>query len=227
MGIFRRALLGLAFGGVLSAVTSAPAQAAIVISEFMYSGANGEFIEFTNIGVSSVDLTGWSYDDDSRTPGSFDLSGFGVIASGESVILAEATEGAFRTAWSLAATVKVVGGLTVNLGRNDEVNLFNASGVLVDRLTFGDQNIPGSIRTQNVSGTPISDSIAGTNDIAGWQLSALGDAQGSYASAGGDVGNPGISNLTAVPEPGSFAIIALTTGCFAGIRRFRRRLGTA
>jgi predicted extracellular nuclease len=222
MNILSRASLCLGLALVLHVSAPLQSRAAIVISEYMYSGANGEFIEFTNIGLSSVDFTGWSYDDDSRTPGSFDLSAFGLVASGESVVLAEIAAGDFRTAWSLSASVKVIGGLTVNLGRNDEINLFNASGDLIDRLTFGDQNIPGSIRTQNVSGTLINDSFAGTNDISGWQLSAIADANGSYASAGGDIGSPGISNLTAVPEPSSFAVIALATGGFAGLRRFRQ-----
>ena len=39
------------------------------ITEFMYSGTNGEFVEFTNVGNAALDLSGWSFDDDSRTPG--------------------------------------------------------------------------------------------------------------------------------------------------------------
>lgn len=50
------------------------AHADVRITEWMYSGGSGEFIEFTNLGSSAIDFTGWSYDDDSRLPGVFDRS---------------------------------------------------------------------------------------------------------------------------------------------------------
>ena len=203
------------------------ADADIVISEFMYSGANGEFIEFTNIGPTSVNMSGWSFDDDSRIPFTVDLSSFGIVASGESVVLSEILAADFRTAWGLSASVKVIGGLTSNLGRNDEINLFNAAGDLADRLTFGDQNFPGTIRAQNFSGNPGSDAIAGTNNISGWVLSANGDSFGSFVSVGGDVANPGLSTLTAVPEPGTFLLLGVASSALFGIRKLRRNRSSA
>lgn len=110
------------------------------ITEYMYQGVNGEFVEFTNVGNTPIDMTGWSFDDDSpRTPGSFSLSAFRTVAPGESVILTESNANTFRTAWNLCSVVKIIGGLNQNLGRNDEINLYNASNMLVDRLTYGDQ----------------------------------------------------------------------------------------
>src|SRR6185312_7524044 len=102
------------------------AAAEMRITEYMYSGANGEFIEFTNVGDAPIDMTGWSFDDDSETPGTVDLSAFGTVAAGESVILTETAAADFRTAWSLCDAVKVIGGNTTNLGRDDEINLFDA-----------------------------------------------------------------------------------------------------
>lgn len=185
------------------------AMAQMRITEWAYSGADLEFIEFTNVGTSSIDMTGWSYDDDSRLAGTVDLSGFGTVAAGESVILAENSAAGFRTAWGLAASVKVIGDLTTNLGRNDEINLFDASAALADRLTFGDQNIPGSIRTQNASGntTPAN---YGANNVLGWVLSTVGDSYGSWASTGGDVGNPG---KAPVPEPATMAVLITGAAC--------------
>ena len=162
------------------------------ITEFLYSGGSGEFIEFTNIDPSSVDMTGWSFDDNSRTPGSFDLSAFGTVQPGESVILTEAEAETFRTAWNLPSTVKIIGGSSQGLGRSDEINLYDATGNLVDRLTYGDENFPGTIRTQNVSGWVAVDQLADQQIDADWVLSTAGDAQNSYASTGGDIGNPGI-----------------------------------
>ena len=151
------------------------AQAQMRITEWMYNGLgkdskgkadnSGEFVEFTNIGSSAIDMSGWSFDDDSRTPGSQSLSAFGTVAPGESVLLTDVTDTVFRTDWGLAATVKVIGGNTNNLGRADEINLYDASSNLVDRLTYDDQTL-GGIRTNNVSGNPSSMSDLGANECA-------------------------------------------------------------
>jgi uncharacterized protein len=171
----------------------------IQITEYMYQGANGEFIEFTNLGTTAVNFAGWSFDDDSRTAGTVDLSAFGVVQPGESVILTETADAAFRTAWGLSESVKVIGGLTTNLGRADEINLYDNNGQLIDRLSYGDQTFAGTIRTQNISGwTDVANLDAQTINTD-WILSTLSDGQNSYTSSGGDIGNPGIYSTTPIP----------------------------
>jgi predicted extracellular nuclease len=198
----------------LAAATSALAD--VRITEFMYSGAGGEFVELTNTGAVSVNLAGWSYDDDSRTPGAVDLSAFGIVGPGESVVLAELDEPTFVLEWGLSG-VKVIGGNTTNLGRNDEINLFDATSTLIDRLTFGDQNLPGTIRTQNVSGWAYVSGPGPYGDVdASWVLSAVGDVQASSTSLGGDIGNPG--RYRVVPEPTTLTLLA-----GAAITALRRR----
>ncbi|MBL8876835.1 MAG: CotH kinase family protein [Phycisphaerae bacterium] len=166
------------------------------ITEFMYSGASGEFVEFTNMSSDPIDLTGWSFDDDHAVAGALSLSSLGTVAPGESVVITEAVASTFRTAWNLDPSVKVLGGVgTVgvggnNLARNDQINLYNASGTLVDRLRFGDQTYTGTIRTQNASGQVCRDYI-GDDAVASWVLSTVGDAYGSVASTGNDKGSPG------------------------------------
>lgn len=199
---------------IIAAGTAAIASADIRITEWAYSADPGEFIEFTNVGAAPIDLTGWSYDDDSRTPGAFDLSGFGVVAPGQSVVLTEASEAAFRADWALPASVVIVGGYTNNLGRNDEINLFDAGANLIDRLTYGDENFPGSIRTQGTSGNALPADL-GTNNIFAWFFAAPGDAFGSYFSASGSFGNPGYY----IPAPGAIALAGL--GALAAGRRRR------
>jgi len=192
------------------------ASADVHITEWMYNG--DEFIEFTNMGGSAIDFTGWSFDDDSRNSGTVSLSAFGLVAAGESVILSESSAADFRAAWGLSASVKVIGDNATNLSRNDEINLYDAGGVLVDRLTYGDGSFAGTIRTQNVSGIPSSLAALGANNVSQWQLSVAGDAAGSYLSTSGYIANPGIAP---VPEPESFAMLLAGLGLlgFAARRR--------
>jgi predicted extracellular nuclease len=204
------------------ALFAATANAQMRITEWMYNGNNGEFVEFTNMGSSTIDMTGWSFDDNSHTAGSFSLSAFGLVNPGKSVILTDAlTAAAFRTAWGLPSSVAVIAGNTENLGRNDEVNLYDSSNTRVDWLTFGDQDILGTIRTQNISGNPISPSFVGSHDVHNWVLSTVGDAFGSYDSApvagAKDRGNPG--SYVGVPEPTSVILALIGLAGLIGLRR--------
>ncbi|MEZ6319205.1 MAG: CotH kinase family protein [Phycisphaerales bacterium] len=167
------------------------------ISEWAYSADSGEFIEFTNMSESAIDMTGWSFDDSHAVAGAFDLSAFGSVAPGESVVITEAVAEDFRTAWGLGAGVKIIGELGVttgnNLGRNDQINLFNDAGTLVDRLDFGDEDYAGSIRTKDASGQGCAQAL-GQNDALLWSLSEAGDAFGSFAASTGEFGTPGSYN---------------------------------
>lgn len=176
----------------------------MVISEWMYAGTDGEFIEFTNIGPDPVDMTGWSFDDDSQTPGTMDLSGFGVVHVGASVILTEAPAADFATAWGLSG-VAIVGDLTANLGRNDQINLYDADDNLIDQLSYGDGDYPGTVRTQYASCNIPATDYGYTEVQTNWVLATVGDAYGSWASTGADIGSPGI----VIPEPATLVLVAL------------------
>jgi predicted extracellular nuclease len=196
------------------AALASSASATIRITEWMYNGS--EFVEITNVGGSSVDMTGWSYDDNSRLAGTISLSGLGTLAAGQSGILAEESDVDFRTLWNLSASVPVVGGNTANLGRNDEINIYDASNVLVDRLTYNDQVIGGP-RTQDISGN-IMPANLGSN-LANLAVASLpGDAFASYAvvnsSAVTLVANPG---SYVIPEPATLGLLA--AGAVLAMRR--------
>ncbi|MFY9509750.1 MAG: lamin tail domain-containing protein [Rubrivivax sp.] len=213
-----------ALAAALSVLLAGAAQAQVQITEYMYNGADGtgEYIEFTNLGSTALNFAGWSFDDSSRTPGSVSLSGFGIVAAGQSVILTEASASAFRAAWGLSATVAVVGDNSNNLGRSDEINLYDASGTLVDRLTYGDQSFAGTVRAQNVSANPGTLAALQPQAIGtAWVASAAGDLYGSHASTLGDIGNPGVFALAPVPEPASLALLLAGLG-IVGVAARRR-----
>lgn len=200
------------------ALHAATAHATLLITEWQYNGS--EYIEFTNMSASPLDAAGWSFDDDSRTPNTVDLSAFGIVQPGESVILAEMEAAEFRTEWNLPGNVKVIGGNTTNFGRDDEINVFDAADLLVDRLNYGDNaaDTNGSIRTQNISGNPISPAALGTNNVFQWTLSTVGDRFGSYASLNGFIGNPG-TYVDAVPEPSAILLFCVGAALLGSRRR--------
>jgi len=203
----------LVCAGALCVSAAPSALAHIEITEWMYQGVNGEFVEITNLGGTPVDLAGWSFDDDSRTPGVIDLSAIGVLAPGASALITDAVAADFTLAWGLVG-VPVIGGSSAGLARNDEINIFDAAGVLADRLTYGDQNFPGTVRTQNrACNIPFAD-LAFTTAQTSWTLASAGDAFGSFTSTGGDVGSPGVT-----PAPGVLGVAA--GGMVLALRRRR------
>ncbi|WP_431277827.1 lamin tail domain-containing protein [Leifsonia poae] len=199
-------LAATAAAGALAVVLPTAAYAAdapdVKITEWMYNpvSSSGEYIEITNLSASSVSLAGWSFDDDSRTPGTVPLDSLGTLAAGQSAIITESADATFRSEWNLAADVKILAGNAVNLGRADEINIFDgpdAVANLADRLTYNDQGT-GAVkgpRTQGVAGIPKTDAALGANDASQWQLSAVGDAEASWASTTGDIGSPGKSRF--------------------------------
>lgn len=173
----------------LSGSVSAPSAGRIEITEYMYNGS--EYIELTNLGNATVDMTGWSFDDSSRQPGSFAIGSLGAVAPGESVIISESSSESFRTNWFLPASVKVVGGNNNNLGGSDEINIYDNNNNLVDRLTYSSG---GNVTANGVSTYPTVSNLSSTT-AATWQLSVVGDAQNTYVSVDGNTGNPGGYNI--------------------------------
>jgi predicted extracellular nuclease len=210
-------VLGLKGLALAAAITASSADAAnVAITEWMYDGS--EYIEFTNVTGAAIDLTGWSFDDDSRAPGTVSLSGVGTLLPGQSAILSEVSAAEFRTQWGLSADAKVIGGNSANLGRADEINLFNATNQLEDRLAYGDQTFAGTVRAQGRSGNPTSFFMldAPAANSTGWVLATTGDIYGSHLDSLGNIGNPGIY---VTPLPAALPLLLSGLAGFAALRR--------
>jgi predicted extracellular nuclease len=222
------AFLLTAVGGLTLVLAGADraGAATIAITEWMYnsSGAGGEFIELTNVTKSPINMTNWSQDDNNRTPGKHALGAtFGVVQPGESVIITESTPAAFRAAWNLGPSVKIFGPYSNdNLGRSDEINVYDNLNALVTRLTYNDQAVNGGPRTSGLGGN-IPLAFLGLNAPQNAVLSTVNDSYGSYASTNGDIGNPGAYTPFSVPEPATVGLVAVAALVFAGHRVTRRR----
>lgn len=205
----------------------APNTSQVRITEFMYQGNNGEFFELTNLGATPVNLAGWSFADTCTPPGQFPIGGLGTLIPGQSAIITDANVAAFNAAWSLSG-VPVLKLVTSELGRNDQIRIHNAAGATVDVLHYGDETYPGSVFTQNNSAWVMGNSI-GQDRIGGWVLSQVGDSQSSQTSSGGDVGNPGVFEVSDIPAASTwglivFAILLMTVGTLCARRNLQMTL---
>jgi len=200
---FRRPLCAALAGalGAFALATTGPAAhaetgAAVRITEFAYggkiaTGGDGEYIELTNTGTGSQDMTGWSYNN-VATVGGTSLSGLGTLAPGESAILTDADPAAFRADWGLKDSVKVIddGSASLNKGPSG-VHIFDADNAEVDSVTYAQGFFPG----KGASAWVDAAHLGAKSDTTGWTLSTADDGEGSWTSASGSVGSPGASTL--------------------------------
>lgn len=199
--------------GVADAAPVAVPAPAIRITELSYQlrdFGEAEFVELTNLGTTPVNLQGWSFDDAGAVAGTFDLSGFGTVAAGESVIITDVTDVAFRSYWGLPSTVKVVGGSTEGLGNGDQVNIWDDADNLVDRLTYDD-----TPRSRDNTVVPTSLAELGADHYDGWVLSTAANDPGSItvdaiAGAPTSIGSPGTSTYAAGPTDAPVLPIRIT-----------------
>ena len=160
------------------------------VTEWMSGGGGGGFCELSNTSTLAADLTGWSFDDDSDTAGTVDLSGLGTLAAGASGVLAADASATFDADWGLGGLVAIVGNNSAGLDADDQLNVYAPNGFRVDRLDYGATTVPGSYTADGFSAWSCGDAV-GANDVLSWVGSIAGDAQGSVTSANGDVGSPG------------------------------------
>ncbi|MFZ9732943.1 MAG: lamin tail domain-containing protein, partial [Schleiferiaceae bacterium] len=147
---------------------------------------SGDWFEVTNYGSTSVDLAGFSWDDNSYAAGTVVFPAV-TLAPGEALVVAQidaANEAAFRSTWNLGPWVQVLVNEDFTVGQP----AFSANG---DGVALFD-----------TSATPIEicraeypTALAGFSAEFDTACTYLGNAsvgvRGAYTSTGGDVGSPG------------------------------------
>ena len=193
-----------------------PLSAQLRITEVMSNSnhsdtaANGDWFEITNTGSTAINIAGYSFDDDDRLAGASGGFPAYVLQSGASmIVLNDASDTTFRSLWNLDLPIRVIANAEISnfpgLGSaGDEVNLFNNSGGLVDRFTFG-------AATEGFSFAKYNDG----QSVPG-ELSSNG-VLGAYESddPSDDIASPGISSDVPAPLP-PFFVMPFQTSVIAG-----------
>lgn len=174
------------------------------------TAANGDWFEITNTGAAAVNIAGYSFDDDDRNAGA--SGGFPpyVLQSGASmVVLNDAPDTTFRSLWNLDLSIRVITKSEISnfpgLGSaGDEVNLFNNSGGLVDRFTFGAATAGFSFAKYN-DGQSVPGGLSSNNVLGAYESEDPSE----------DIASPGISSDVPSPLP-PFFVIPFQTSVIAG-----------
>ena len=211
------------------AVLVAPAAYAatpnVQITEFSYGGkfvpgtdtGDGEYVELTNVGDGAQDLTGWSFSVVTTSTKSIDISGFGTVQPGESVVVTDLTPADFRAEWNLKPSVKVISdkqgqasAATLNSGP-DTINIVNGSAT-IDSVKYASAYLSGKGVAAWVNPGHLADSDTAT--AGAWTNPAtVGDAEGSWTSSHGSIGSPGASTQgTSTPTSVQNQALAVSGG---------------
>jgi hypothetical protein len=210
---------------LVTAVLAIPSHAQLRITEVMSSSAHGggtnneDWFELTNTGAGALSLVGFSWDDNSNTPGSAFLGGITSIAAGQSIIFTGEPlggEASWISNWGLSGvTVVNLGGTGFqNFGAGgDALNIYDSGNALVTSVTFGTATSGFSFEW-DTNGVSLGLSAIGQNGA----FQAVDNGSGG---PGVDVGSPG----TAVPEPSTWALLIL--GCLGAFVLHRKKTASA
>lgn len=204
----KKSLIGVFI--TLSILANSQANAAIEITEVApWSSGNSpigeDWFELTNTGNTAIDISGWSWDDDSNNPGTSLLLGVSNIAVGQSVVFVDGNGTpestlAFIDNWfnGTAPSNFVIGyydgpGLSTS---GDTIYVYDANNITQAQLTFG-RSPTGPYQT--------------FENVDGLSLSQIG-VNGAFVAASSslEIGSPGV--IAAIPEPQSYALILAGLG---------------
>ena len=166
----------------------------LAITEIM-SGSNDpntnlseDWFEIKNYGSTSVDLSGFSWDDNSFNPGASVFMSNTVIQPGESMVVwggLTTHEGYFMGNWGLSSSIQVI--CSDELVNSSFPSLSSSSDAVV---LFDTSSTPIEICRAEYTSTTAGYSVEfDTNCV--YLGNASGGVRGAYSSAGGDIGSPG------------------------------------
>jgi hypothetical protein len=219
----------------LAAATLAGANGSIFVTEVMSSSShaggagNGDWFELYNSGESAVDLSLWSWDDDTQTPGSHSF-GTASIAPGGFVLVVD------ENATTIINWANDVWGVTPSLSlvvlNNTQTTSFSGFGATGDKVfVYDSASVQQASVTFGATTTGHSFAWSKSGDYLG--VSASG-TDGAYTALldgndGGSDTNPLLYGPgTDVASPGSAAVPEPTTWALCGIAAalvFLRKLG--
>lgn len=216
---------------------SSIARADIIISEIMWNPNGGEgglqeWIEITNTGGATMDLSGWIYGDSQDGHYSDPFPAGTSLSAGASAVIVGQSAAVFQSIWGggvqvITYTGGPAGGIALAntaSATNETVAIFNASNVLVDDVNY-ESNISGwpatdgsNVNGQSIYLLPHAFTATANNLGSNWAESVSG-VDGAYTAL---INNPGISNATApdvaspgvavfVPEPSTALLAAIAT----------------
>jgi len=166
----------------------------LAITEIM-SGSNDpntnlseDWFEIKNYGSTSVDLSGFSWDDNSFNPGVSVFMSNTVIQPGESMVVwggLTTHEGHFMGNWGLSSSIQVI--CSDELVNSSFPSLSSSSDAVV---LFDTSSTPIEICRAEYTSTTAGYSVEfDTNCV--YLGNASAGVRGAYSSAGGDIGSPG------------------------------------
>ena len=196
---------------ITDVVNETPVPALIISEVSPWSSSDSPFtadwFEVTNTGATTVNITGWRVDDNSNAfASSLPLTGITSIAPGESVIFLETSASNqatvianFKSTWfgaNVPANLQVGSytGSSIGLSSGgDAVNLFDSTGVLRAKVTFGAAPSSGPFATFSNG--------AGLDNTAISLLSKK-DVHGAFVAANdsNEIGSPGTTGKLFISE---------------------------
>jgi len=223
--------IGLLGALLLLAPTSVRAE--IIISEIFYNlnGSEGtvtEWIEITNTGNTTVDLSGWTYEDIQDAQATNPFPAGTQIGPGQSAVIVEQAAATFQSIWGAGVNV-INASPGISLGNtatatNEIVAIRNNLSVIVDEVNYetGTNGWPAGADAngESIYLLPGAYSNVLENDLgANWAGSVAG-VDGAYTAL---IVNPGIANATVpdvaspgvavgIPEPASVTLMTLALG---------------
>lgn len=175
----------------------------LYISEVMPSSnlsapIDGDWFEVRNMGSASVDLNGFSWDDDSRVASNHTVTTSVVVPAGGTALFVDVAS-ADLTAWETEWKQNGQGLIILNEGdefdngfsglssSGDEVNLYDDGGRLLSAAAYDGASVSSGVSLEyDQNGVLLGASVDGVN--------------GAYTSNNGDVGSPGDQSAIGLNE---------------------------